>query len=93
MEFDEFYRPEDVRGVSRFRYGACVVAMAGAMGLEAAIAVRERDADVPLLWLSDDSQFGLEAFRLQAVMFLGLDCSDQELEEAMRKVYEKGKSA
>ena len=89
LEFDEFYHPEDVRVASRFRYGACVVAIAGAVGLEAAIAARERDTDVPLLWLSDDDQFGLEAFRLRAVMLLSLDCSDQELEEAMQKVYER----
>ena len=89
LEFDEFYRPEDVRTVSRFRYEACVVAIAGAVGLEAAIAARERDADVPLLWLSDDDQFGLEAFRLRAVWLLGLDCSDGELKEAMRRVYER----
>ena len=89
LEFDEFYRPEDVRDVPRFHYEACVVAIAGAVGLEAAIAARERDADVPLLWFSDDDQFGLEAFRLRAVWLLGLDCSDGELKEAMRRVYER----
>lgn len=87
LEFDEFYSPKDIRTVPRFRYDACVVAIAGAAGLEAAIAIRERDADVPLLWLSDDDQFGLEAFRLRAVMLLSLECSDQELEETMQKVY------
>lgn len=88
LEFDEFYSPEDIRTVHRFRYDACIVAIAGAVGLEVVIAAREQNADVPLLWFSDDDQFGSEAFRLRAVMLLGLDCSDRELEEAMQKIQE-----
>lgn len=83
LEFDEFYNEEDIRGAVRFRYDVCVIAMAGAAGMEAAVAARERDAHLPILWISDDDHFGLAAYDLQAAMFLNLDCSDGELAEAM----------
>ena len=38
LEFDEFYRPEEIRSVPGFRYDAGVVAMKGARGLELATA-------------------------------------------------------
>ena len=83
MEFDEFYCPEDVRNAHRFRYHACVVAMAGAVGMESAVAARERDTGLPILWLSDDDHFSLIAYNLQVAMFLKLDCSDRELADAV----------
>ena len=58
LEFDEFYRPEEIRSVPGFRYDAGVVAMKGARGLELATALRERSAALPLLWLSDDEKCG-----------------------------------
>lgn len=83
MEFDEFYRPEDVRNANRFRYHACMVAMAGAAGMESAIAAREQDAALPILWLSDDDHFSLVAYNLQVSMFFNLGCSDRELADAI----------
>lgn len=83
LEFDEFYHPDDVRGAHRFSYHACVVAMAGAVGMESAVAARERDTALPILWLSDDDNFSLAAYDLQATMFLNLGCSDRELANAM----------
>lgn len=83
LEFDEFYRPEDVRGAVHFHYNACVVVMTGAVGMEAVVAARERDIGLPILWISDDDHFSLAAYDLQVTMFLNLGCSDKELADAM----------
>ena len=68
-----------------FRYAAGVVAMQGALGLEAATAMRERAPGLPLLWLSDDERFGPAAFDLRTAMFLPLNCGGGELGEALRR--------
>ena len=85
LEFDEFYRPEEVRSIPGFQYDAGVVAMKGALGLELATALRERSAALPLLWLSDDEKFGLAAFDLGAAMLLPLNCTDRELADGLRR--------
>ena len=94
LEFDEFYRPEEIRSVPGFRYDAGVVAMKGARGLELATALREQSDDLPLLWLSDDlpllwlsddEKFGLAAFDLGVAMLLPLNCTDRELADGLRR--------
>ena len=85
LEFDEFYRPEEVRSIPGFQYDAGVVAMKGALGLELATALRERSAALPLLWLSDDEKFGLAAFDLGAAMLIPLNCTDRELADGLRR--------
>ena len=85
LEFDEFYRPEEIRSVPGFRYDAGVVVMKGARGLELATALRERSDDLPLLWLSDDEKFGLAAFDLGAAMLLPLNCTDRELADGLHR--------
>ena len=85
LEFDEFYRPEEVRSIPGFQYDAGVVAMKGALGLELDTALRERSAALPLLWLSDDEKFGLAAFDLGAAMLLPLNCTDRELADGLRR--------
>ena len=70
----------------RSRYHAVVIAMTGARGLEAAIQAKQLAPEVPLVWWSDDENFALIAYQLHIPAFLSIDCSDQELYEAMAPI-------
>ena len=67
-------------------YHAVVIAMTGARGLEAAIQAKQLAPETPLVWWSDDENFALIAYQLRIPAFLSIDCSDQELYEAMEPI-------
>ena len=90
LEFDEYYDADGIRRAPAFRYAVCIVAMSGDSGRDAATAIRERDREVPLIWISDDDHQGLMAYKLCAKMFLSLDCSQAELENAMYRCGVRG---
>ena len=60
--------------------------MTGARGLEAAIQAKQLAPETPLVWWSDDKNFALIAYQLRIPAFLSIDCSDQELYEAMEPI-------
>ena len=66
--------------------GQLVIAMTGARGLEAAIQAKQLAPETPLVWWSDDKNFALIAYQLRIPVFLSIDCSDQELYEAMEPI-------
>ena len=68
------------------RYHAVVIAMTGARGLEAAIQAKQLAPETPLVWWSDDENFALIAYQLRIPAFLSIDCSDQELYEALEPI-------
>lgn len=74
------------QALRRSRYHAVVIAMTGARGLEAAIQAKQLAPEVPLVWWSDDENFALIAYQLHIPAFLSIDCSDQELYEAMESI-------
>lgn len=85
IAIDELWNKKQlVQAVQRSRYNVVVIALSGARGLEAVIQVRKLMPETPLVWCSDDEGFALIAYHLRASAFLTIDCSDQELYEAMK---------
>lgn len=87
LAIDELWNENQLaQALRRSRYHAVVIAMTGARGLEAAIQVKQLAPEVPLVWWSDDENFALIAYQLHIPAFLSIDCSDQELYEAMEPI-------
>ena len=81
-----FARREDL--LYRLRRGSCdavVVALQGALGMESAIGVRALDASVPLIWISDDEDFGMQSYRLRARMFLRFPVEEEQVTRALQR--------
>ena len=87
LVIDELWNEKQLsQALRRSRYHAVVIAMTGARGLEAAIQAKQLAPEVPLVWWSDDENFALIAYHLRIPVFLPVDCSDQELYEAMESI-------
>lgn len=87
LVIDELWNEKQLsQALRRSRYHAVVIAMTGARGLEAAIQAKQLALEVPLVWWSDDENFALIAYHLRISAFLPIDCSDQELYEAIKSI-------
>ena len=87
LVIDELWNEKQLsQALRRSRYHALVIAMTGARGLEAAIQAKQLAPETPLVWWSDDKNFALIAYQLRIPVFLSIDCSDQELYEAMEPI-------
>ena len=87
LVIDELWNEKQLsQALRRSRYHAVVIAMTGARGLEAAIQAKQLAPETPLVWWSDDKNFALIAYQLHIPAFLSIDCSDQELYEAMEPI-------
>ena len=87
LVIDELWNEKQLsQALRRSRYHAVVIAMTGARGLEAAIQAKQLAPETPLVWWSDDKNFALIAYQLRIPVFLSIDCSDQELYEAMEPI-------
>ena len=87
LVIDELWNEKQLsQALRRSRYHAVVIAMTGARGLEAAIQAKQLAPETPLVWWSDDKNFALIAYQLRIPAFLSIDCSDQELYEAMEPI-------
>jgi DNA-binding NarL/FixJ family response regulator len=87
LVIDELWNEKQLsQALRRSRYHAVVIAMTGARGLEAAIQAKQLAPEVPLVWWSDDENFALIAYQLHIPAFLSIDCSDQELYEAIKPI-------
>jgi DNA-binding NarL/FixJ family response regulator len=87
LAIDELWNENQLaQALRRSRYHAVVIAMTGAKGLEAAIQAKRLAPETPLVWWSDDENFALIAYQLHIPAFLSIDCSDQELYEAMEPI-------
>ena len=87
LAIDELWNENQLaQALRRSRYHAVVIAMTGAKGLEAVIQAKRLAPEVPLVWWSDDENFALIAYQLRIPAFLSIDCSDQELYEAMESI-------
>jgi DNA-binding NarL/FixJ family response regulator len=87
LVIDELWNEKQLsQALRRSRYHAVVIAMTGARGLEAAIQAKQLAPETPLVWWSDDENFALIAYQLRIPAFLSIDCSDQELYEAMEPI-------
>ena len=87
LAIDELWNENQLtQALRRSRYHAVVIAMTGAKGLEAVIQAKRLAPETPLVWWSDDENFALIAYQLHIPAFLSIDCSDQELYEAMESI-------
>ncbi|MEA4853240.1 MAG: hypothetical protein VB082_03055 [Christensenella sp.] len=89
IKTDWFYRREDLLyGMRRSKYAIVLIALTGALGMEAAIGAREENAAVPLIWISDEEAFALQSYRLQTKMFLVWPVSTQQICDAFLRCME-----
>ncbi len=71
MQTDWFDRREDLLyGMRGKKYAIVVVALFGALGMEAAIGAREENAGCSIVWISNEEAFALQSYRLQTKVFL-----------------------
>lgn len=85
----EYTRPEDLaKQPGMFHLDAVWVVMDGAPGMEAIYLIREQHRKVPIVWVSDDVQFGLIGYDLQVFDFLLNDCTDQKLAVTIKRCRE-----
>ncbi|MEG2073337.1 MAG: hypothetical protein RRY54_01080 [Angelakisella sp.] len=69
-------------------YDAVVVALPGALGMEAVLGVRERAPAIPLVWCSDDDVFALQSYRMQVSAFLRLPLQAEVVAAALARCTE-----
>ena len=62
-----------------------VVAMDGADGMEGVIAAKTLCRDIPVLWFSDDGDFGAQSYRLGCAYFHKKPLSPEILSAALAK--------
>ena len=62
-----------------------IVAMDGADGMEGVIAAKTLCRDIPVLWFSDDGDFGAQSYRLGCAYFHKKPLSPQILSAALAK--------
>lgn len=62
-----------------------VIAMNGADGMEGVIAAKNVCENIPVLWFSDDSGFGVQSYRLGCTYFHKKPVSPQILSAAIAK--------
>lgn len=90
VEWEWFERREDL--LYRLRHGSCdasVIALPGALGMESAMGVREMLPRVPMIWISEDGNFAVQAYRLRVQMFLQTPVTEQQVAAALERCVEK----
>ncbi|MEG0177954.1 MAG: hypothetical protein RR573_00215 [Oscillospiraceae bacterium] len=79
-----YHRREDL--LYRIRsgeYDVVVVALPGALGMEAVLGVRDLAAKIPIIWCSDDDVFALQSYRLFVSTFLRLPVKAEQVAKAL----------
>lgn len=61
------------------------VAIPGARGMETVISTRVYAPETPLLWCSDDIDFGVASYRLHCNLFLTLPLKPEDVEMALER--------
>ena len=70
-------------------WDAAVVALPGALGMEAATRIREEQPGAPLIWCSDDRLVAIHSYRLHCAMFLLLPVTAEQLADALIRCAEE----
>ncbi|MEG1682719.1 MAG: hypothetical protein RR295_02735 [Oscillospiraceae bacterium] len=66
-------------------YDAVIVAMPGALGMEAVRGARSEKPSIPLLWISNDGVFALEGYRQRVNMFLCAPATKEQISEGLSR--------
>ena len=69
-------------------WDAVLVALSGALGMEAATRIREEYPNKPLIWCSDDRLFGIHSYRLHCAMFLLFPVTAEQIAVALTRCVE-----
>ena len=86
LETEWFSGPSDLyQRIAASPCQAVVVALPGAAGMEAATRTREILSDVPLVWCSDDRDFAIHSYRLNAAAFLELPVTEAQVADALSR--------
>ncbi len=67
-------------------YDAAVVAVDGPEGLTAVRTLRERSPQLPILWIADEAEYAVFAFRYRVTAFLLRDASQTALCTAIDEI-------
>ena len=71
IRVDEYYNIADLLALpEQTVYDAVWVALPGALGLEAVLAMRRESPCTPVVWMSEDREFGMDSLNLDVAMFL-----------------------
>lgn len=67
-------------------YDYVIVAGGGPGGMEGIIALRQRHADIPVLWITDDMRYASAGYSWRVAQVLPFDCSEEQLAAALHLV-------
>lgn len=70
-------------------YDAAVVAVDGPDGLTAVRTLRERSSQIPILWIADEAEYAVFAFRYRVTAFLLQDAPETALCTAIDEIRRK----
>lgn len=80
-QYDEY---EDfLYALTNHHYNVVIVTADNAVGMEGVIAVKNYRPDLPLVWFSNDSEFGLQSYRLGCTYFGVRPITADKLERAI----------
>ena len=85
IRVDEYYKIADLLALpEQTLYDAVWVALPGALGLEAVLAMRREKPFIPLVWMSEDGEFGMNSLNLDVAMFLMPDSPTEDFRIAVQ---------
>ncbi len=62
-----------------------IVLADGAAGMEGVYLVRARRPELPVIWFSDDQDFGMQSHRLECVYFSAKPITSEKMQKAVRR--------
>lgn len=74
-----------IEALEKGGYDLVVVAADGACGMESVIAVRNASPELPVIWFSDDADFGVQSYRLGCSYFGVKPVTSEKLQRAMER--------
>ena len=87
IQVDEYYKIDDLLPLpGPFFYDAVWVALPGALGMEAVLAMRQESPRTPVVWISEDREFGMNSHKLNIAMFLLPDSPPEDFHIAMQNI-------
>lgn len=66
-------------------YDMIIVSMDGADGMEGVIAAKDANYKIPVVWFSDDNNFGIQAFRLDVTYFSKKPMNESNVKQAFER--------
>lgn len=62
-----------------------IVLADGAVGMECVYRAKERQPSIPVLWFSDDRQFGMQSYRLNCAYFSTKPVTPENIRKALQR--------